>query len=241
MRLNALLVCCLLAAPLAAQTPTAQPPAAPRAIAGAIASHPEWPKAKAADVDSIDHILAALYDVISGPAHQPRDWVRMRSLFVPDARLIPVRASATGADVIQLSIDDYIARSSARMEADGFFEHSVHNVIQQFGDIVHVFSTYESRHALAEATPFARGINSIQMLKDGNRYWIVNVYWDAERPDSKIPAKYLPASADNTGGLNQNLTGEWVGQLEYRDFQTNERVLLPTWLSTFTRKAAPQA
>jgi hypothetical protein len=171
---------------------SAAAPAAPKPPAGAIASHPDWPKAKPADVDSIDHILAALYDVISGPAGQPREWLRMKSLCVPEARLIPVRATATGGDVIQLSIDDYIARSSARMESSGFFEKSTHNVIEQFGDIVHVFSTYESRHTLADAKPFARGINSIQILKDGGRYWIVNIYWDAERPDTPIPAKYLP-------------------------------------------------
>jgi hypothetical protein len=190
MRIYVLAATLVLSSSMLAQTASA--PAAPKPLSGAIASHPDWPKAKPADVDSIDHILASLYDVISGPAHQPRDWVRMRSLFVPDARLIPVRATATGGDVIQLSIDDYIARSSARMESDGFFEMATHNVIEQFGDIVHVFSTYESRHTLADAKPFARGINSIQMLKDGGRYWIVNIYWDAERPETPIPAKYLP-------------------------------------------------
>jgi len=179
---------CLMSASLLAQTTTP----APKPTPGAIAAHPDWPKAKAADVDSVEHILASLYDVISGPAHQPRDWVRMRSLFVPDARLIPVRARPDSADLLQLSIDDYIARASGVMEADGFFEHSIHNEIAQFGDIVHVFSTYESRHTLADAKPFARGINSIQLLKDGNRYWVVNIFWDAERAGLEIPAKYLP-------------------------------------------------
>ena len=65
-------------------------------------------------------------------------------------------------------------------------------LIQQFGNIVHVWSTYESRHNADDATPFARGINSIQLLKDGDRYWIVNILWDSERPSNPIPAKYLP-------------------------------------------------
>jgi hypothetical protein len=190
MRFFVLAAALLVSSSMFAQTAAA--PAAPKPLAGAIASHPDWPKAKPADVDSIEHVLGSLYDVISGPAHQPRDWVRMRSLFVPDAKLIPVRATATGRDVIQLSIDDYIARASGIMEAEGFFEKSIHNEIAQFGDIVHVFSTYESRHTLADAKPFARGINSIQMLKDGGRYWIVNIYWDSERPEAPIPAKYLP-------------------------------------------------
>ena len=222
------------------------PPQKP--LTGAIASHSDWPKPRASDVDSVDHILAALYDVISGPAHQPRDWNRMRSLFVPDARLIPVRPipangtanTTSSTDVFLLSIDDYIARSSARMEAEGFFERGTHNEIAAFGNIVSVFSTYESRHTLEDAKPFARGINSIQLVKDGNRFWVVDVFWDSERPDSPIPPRYLPG-ADPAAGTNTSevdpphltaaFAGEWTGKLEYRDYQSNARVALPTKLS----------
>ena len=173
------------AAPLAlAQT---KPPVA------SIASHPDWPKAKAADVHSVDAILAALYDVISGPAGQPRDWDRFRSLFVPDARLIPVRhaKSGSGADVLPLTPDRYIELSSHAL-SQGFFERGVHNTVNSFGDIVDVFSTYESRHAKADAKPFVRGVNSIQLLKDGDRYWVVTILWDDERSGAQLPAKYLP-------------------------------------------------
>jgi len=171
-------------------------------LVGSITSHPGWPQPRTADVDSVDHILAALYDVISGAAHQPRDWNRMRSLFVPDARLVPVSIvpgtpnpnTSPATDVVFLPIDGYIARAAPRFESDGFFEHGVHNEIAQFGNIVSVFSTYESRHKTEDAAPFARGINSIQLLKDGGRYWIVQIYWDSERPGTPIPAKYLLSS-----------------------------------------------
>ncbi len=182
---------------LCAQAPAAAPLKLP---SGAILSQPNWPQPRTEDVDSPEHLVAALYDVISGPAHQPRDWNRMRSLFVPGARLIPVRIqpgtpnlkTSPNTDVLLLSIDQYISIASARMEAEGFYEHAIHNVTERFGNIVSVWSTYESRHALSEAKPFARGINSIQLLKDGGRYWIVDVYWDAERPETPIPGKYLP-------------------------------------------------
>jgi hypothetical protein len=91
-----------------------------------------------------------------------------------------------------LTIDDYIARSSERMEANGFFEHSIHNETEQFGNIVQIWSTYESRHNADDPKPFARGINSFQLLSDGKRYWIVNIFWDAESPQHPIPRKYLP-------------------------------------------------
>jgi hypothetical protein len=171
----------------------ATPTPAPAPLVGSIAGHPGWPVAKPEDVKSPEAILAAVYSAISGPKGQPRDWNRMRSLFVPDARLIPARETTAGhADAVFLTIDGYIARSEGRMTASGFFEHSIHNEVEQYGNIVQIWSTYESRHNADDPTPFARGINSFQVLKDGDRYWVVNIFWDAESPAHPIPEKYLP-------------------------------------------------
>jgi len=187
---------------LVATTAFAQRPAVPTAptqpqappLKGSLAGHPSWPVAKPADVHSVDAILAALYDVISGPSGQQRDWDRMRSLFLPDARLIPSRLDRDThrADAIILSIDGYIERSSPLMTSSGFFERGIHNQIEQFGNIVHIWSTYESRHSSTDAQPFARGINSIQLLKSGDRYYIVQILWDSETPATPIAAQYLP-------------------------------------------------
>jgi hypothetical protein len=172
--------------------PVATAQAAKAPLPGSIAAHHDWPKASLADVQSVDAILAALYDVISGPAGQPRDWNRFRSLFVPDARLIPVRHSKTDdrADVVPYTPEQYQERATPLLE-QGFFERGSHNTIESFGDIVHVFSTYESRKT-KDSAPFQRGINSIQLLKDGKRYWIVTILWDGESPTNPIPEKYLP-------------------------------------------------
>jgi hypothetical protein len=174
-----------LSVPISAQTSKPAPP-------GSIAAHPDWPKATPADVSSVDAILASLYDVISGPAGQPRDWTRFRSLFVPDARLIPTRHNKTGdgADIAVFTPEQYQERAAPLLAA-GFFERGIHNTSESFGDIVHVFSTYESRRT-KDGKPFQRGINSIQLLKDGKRYWIVTILWDSETPATPIPAKYLP-------------------------------------------------
>jgi hypothetical protein len=198
-RRTALFVLALSSATALAQAarPTAPPASAP--LVGSIAGHPSWPAAKPEDVSSPDAILAAVYNVISGPKGQPRDWDRMRSLFLPDARLIPATnipagpdSTSSHSDAVFLTIDGYITRSSVRMTTAGFFEHSIHNEVEQFGNIVQVWSTYESRHNADDPTPFARGINSFQLLKDGDRYWVVNIFWDAESPAHPIPAKYLP-------------------------------------------------
>ena len=146
-----------------------------------------------ADVKSIDSILAATYDVISGPAGKKRDWVRFHSLFYPGARLIPVgkRAGETQLGARILSPDDYVERSAPFLEKEGFFERGVANKVERFGNIAQVFSTYESRHNSSDAQPFQRGINGFQLVNDGTRWWILTIMWQAETPDTSIPSKYL--------------------------------------------------
>lgn len=191
-RIAALAILAFSASAALAQTPSAPAPAPPRLV-GSIAGHPDWPAAKPEDVKSPDAIVTAVYSVISGGKGQSRDWDRMRSLFIPDARLIPSSTGKDGhTDAIILTIDGYIVRSNARMTSDGFFEHSIHNETQQFGNIVQVWSIYESRHDPSDSKPFARGINSFQLLKDVDRYWVVNIFWDSETATKPIPAKYLP-------------------------------------------------
>lgn len=181
------------AAGLAQAAATPAPTPAPARAVGSIAGRTDWPKAKLEDVQSPDAIVAAVYSVISGGKGQSRDWDRMRSLFVPDARLIPAIMGKDGHnDALMLSVDGYIERSGTRLTNDGFFERSIHNEMEQFGNIVQVWSTYESRHNLEDDKPFGRGINSFQLLKDGDRYWVVNIFWDSESPSKPIPAKYLP-------------------------------------------------
>jgi hypothetical protein len=163
----------------------APPPSATPAAASAPAN-----TAKPGDVDTIEHILAATYDVISGPAG-PRDWDRFRSLFYPGARLIPSRRDDKGViSARTLSADDYATRGQDMFSKMGFFENTVSNKIEQWDNIAHVFSTYESRHAKGEK-PFARGINSFQLLNDGTRWWVVTIYWEAEDKDHQLPEKYL--------------------------------------------------
>jgi hypothetical protein len=150
------------------------------------------PAAAPTDVASIEAILAALYDVISGPAGQPRDWARMRSLFVPGARLIPTAHRPDGVTAALVhDVDGYIERASKAFATQGFYERGVANRVEQFGHIAHVFSTYEARHDPKDAQPFLRGINSIQLMNDGKRWWVVTVFWQAEDAQTPLPDKYL--------------------------------------------------
>jgi hypothetical protein len=144
------------------------------------------------DVESEDAIIAALYQSISGPACQHRDWERFKSLFIPGARLIPTGLNRDRKTTARVETpDEYAAQAKGPLEDNGFFEHEVARTGEVFGGIAHAFSTYESRRQANDDKPFARGINSIQLLNDGTRWWVVTVYWQAERPDSPIPAQYL--------------------------------------------------
>lgn len=175
-----------LTATASAQTPTPTPTAAMPAQTA-----PVIPTANPADVATMDAIVAALYDVISGPPG-PRNWDRFRSLFAPGARLIPTGRRQTGeAGSRVLTPEDYIQRSSPLLEKDGFFEREISRRLEKFGNIAHIFSTYESRHKADDAQPFARGINSIQLMNDGKRWWIVTVFWQAEDEKNPLPAEYL--------------------------------------------------
>jgi hypothetical protein len=152
----------------------------------------ETPAARAQDVESIDAIIGALYDVISGPAGQPRDWPRFHSLFVPGARLIPT--SVTAENVVRhrvMTAEEFAASSGRAMEERGFFEREIGRTTERFGNIAHVFSAYDSKNTAADPEPFARGINSIQLLHDGTRWWVVTIFWDSERDGNPIPSTYL--------------------------------------------------
>jgi len=148
-------------------------------------------QAKAADVATVDAIVAALYDVISGPAGAPRDWNRMRSLFAPEGRLMAVGMKADGTVVMRtMTVEDYITRNTPAFQKMGFFEKEAARTGETFGQVAHVFSTYESRHAPGEK-PFARGINSIQLYNDGARWYVLNLVWRGEDEKLQLPERYL--------------------------------------------------
>jgi hypothetical protein len=176
---------------LTAALPFAFAPQDPKPIAAA--AEAVAPAAKPADVASVDAIVKALYDVISGPAGQARDWARMRSLFHPDARMMPLVKAADGMQTRLLTVDDYVRRSGPMLERDGFFEQEIARRADTFGHFAHVFSTYEARRKADDATPFLRGINSIQLVQQQGRWWVLHIVWEQERDAGPIPAQYLPA------------------------------------------------
>ena len=148
--------------------------------------------AKEADGASVDSTIAALYEVISGPAGAPRNWNRMRALFAPDAKLMLITPNREGGYGLRtMTVEDYISRNMSAFNTSGFYEKEIARTTDAFGQLVHVFSTYELLRSPNDAKPFMRGINSIQLAHDGRRWWIANLVWRAEDAGLALPERYL--------------------------------------------------
>ena len=146
------------------------------------------------DVATLDGILSAFYEVISGAAGVPRQWGRDRTLYIPGVRFVSLGYSGGRIRARVYDHQGYVDASDSFFLAKGFFEREIHRAAVRFGNFTHVLSTYESRNT-ADGPVIARGINSVQLFRDEERWWIAGAVWDDERPDNPIPADLLPAAS----------------------------------------------
>lgn len=143
------------------------------------------------DVQTIDNLITALYASISGERGEPRDWARFRNLMLPDSRLIPTSEAENGVNTYRvMSPEEFIANTSASFMESGFYEYEIHREEQHYGRIVHLMSTYASKRSKTDTEPFNKGINSIQLFNDGERWWVVSIYWAHESENNPIPERY---------------------------------------------------
>ncbi len=142
---------------------------------------------------TLDKTIKTLYKVISAEKGEDRNWKQFKFLFYPDAKLIP---SGLNQDYVYkakyITPNEYIKNSEKWLKMNGFIEKEIHRKVNTFGNIAHVFSTYESYHSKEDEKPFMRGINSIQLINDEDRWWIVNIFWAQETEEQPIPKAYLP-------------------------------------------------
>jgi hypothetical protein len=138
------------------------------------------------DVVSIDAILKAMYESISGKAGQERQWDRDRALHHPKALLVPTRQAAGGPAAGVFDFDSFVASRRAYLDSTDFYEVEFDRREFRFGAIAHVLSFYEARKAPGGEI-MRRGVNSIQLMHDGERWWILSTVWDNEREGLKLP------------------------------------------------------
>ena len=142
-----------------------------------------------ADVKSIDALIKALYEVISGEGSEPRNWDRFRNLFAKDARLVPTFKGADSNYAYRiLTPEEYITRFSSRKM--GFFEWELSRKTEEYGTIAHAFTTYATKQT-KDGPVTNRGINSVQFMKDKNRYYILHIFWCGEDSGFSLPNRYV--------------------------------------------------
>lgn len=142
------------------------------------------------DTSSIESVIHTFYEVISGFANEKRNWDRMRSLLAPGASLIPSSVVCGTSSLSAIDIETYIQRLTGFLSQHDFFETGFTHRIEVYGNIASVISTYEARHTPNESEPFRRGVNYIQMLSHGNRWWITSMIWRDEDKDNLITERY---------------------------------------------------
>jgi len=147
-------------------------------------------KANPEDVKSPEALLNALYKSLSGKAEEEREWNRFRSLFLPGADISSTNRKDGAPNKQTWTVDEFIRKIGKSMAKKAFYEKQIHSVKERFGDIAHIFSTYEVT-STPDGKPFMRGLNSYQLWYDGNRWWIYSLIWHAEREGAQLPQKYL--------------------------------------------------
>jgi hypothetical protein len=155
----------------------------------ATAAHGQQSPAACPSTKTLDELIHAIDEAVSGPANKDRTC--FRAIMLPDTRLIPVSKAKDGT--IQphvLSVQDWIDRVGARGTAV-FYEKQVSYKTQVYGQIAHLFSTYETR-STPDGKADVRGINSIQAINDGQSWHIQEIIWQAETPDNPVPKEYMP-------------------------------------------------
>ena len=148
-------------------------------------------EARTEDVSTIEGIVTASYETISGGVGVTRQWGRDRTLFDPNSRSVAVGMNAkTGAVTTRGSTEQEFAdEADASMTKDGFTERELKHVIKRFGNVATVLSSYEG--SVASGKVITRGVNIFQLYFDGKRWWILSMVWDEERPGNPIPKELL--------------------------------------------------
>ena len=140
------------------------------------------------DTTEIDEAIASLYETVSGPAGAERNWARDRNFQHPEARLIRTSVDDEGRPALKImSSEGYVEETRDYFLQNDFHEVEVSRRLDVFGNVAHAWSTYEARHRPDDPKPFKRGINSIQLVNDGERWRILHVLWDNEREGNPLP------------------------------------------------------
>jgi len=134
--------------------------------------------------------MRAFYETVNIGPNEPRQWDRDRTLYSPWLRFVALGKSPSGRAETEIWTHQDLVDATEPLIRQGFRERELHRVVRHYGRLVHIDSTYETE--LGPEPKRSRGVNSIEMYFDGQRWWIASVMWQTEDPDHPIPKELLP-------------------------------------------------
>ncbi|NGP89725.1 hypothetical protein [Fodinibius halophilus] len=140
---------------------------------------------------SADAVIDDLYNTISFSPDNDPDYDAFETLFTQNSRLISVGDTSS----VTLTPADY-KKAMLRQREEGkiiaFKEYELHRKTEQYGPILHLFSTYQAELQTPDGDTILRGINGIQMMKKDGQWKVVSLIWHEEDKAHPLPKKYLP-------------------------------------------------
>lgn len=128
------------------------------------------------DVATIDGIIKAYYEVVSGPAGETADVERDRTLHHPEAWIAISGTDSSGKPAVRvMTLNGFYGDNAPRQQ--GFWEWETDREVRRSGNMLHVWSSYASARTEG-GEPFDTGVNSITLFWDGDRWWIMNWMFD---------------------------------------------------------------
>lgn len=156
------------------------------------------------NLGTVDGIIHSLYDDISGPVGEDRNWNDFRNLFAENARMyIAAPDKENGSVLKSITPEEYAERNKTRLSDIGFNEDELYRITNTYGAGTQIFSTYESHFTNKDGEQeITKGINNIQLYFDGERYFIVSIFWDANAKNIEVPDRYLPKNKNTEYQIN---------------------------------------
>ena len=97
-----------------------------------------------ADVLSIDSIIKASYEVVSGEKGAKRQWQRDKFLHHPKA-VYSYTIDRRKQEQVVMSIGEFQHETDEMVLETAFYEKEINREVRIFGNIAHVWSTYETQ------------------------------------------------------------------------------------------------
>src|SRR6476619_2127515 len=144
--------------------------------------------ANSADIAAIGTAVSSVYEIISGPPGQKRDFDRMRTMFAPGATMKAIGPKGLRGG----SVEDYIMRNSAILENEGFTERELGRRVELWGGLATAWSAYDGR--TANGSFHERGINSFHLVKVDGKWLVASILWQEETPDNPLPRDLIKGS-----------------------------------------------